>query len=255
MKTLFNPKLAQGYKSASQKIRVLTEGWVDAEIFCPNCGTNVSAYENSRPVADFYCSKCQEEYELKSKKNYIGHKIVDGAYRTMIERLQDEHNPNFFLLSYNPIQQRVLNFFVIPKHFFVPSIIERRKPLAETARRARWVGCNILLQSIPHSGKIFYVKNGELESRDQVLKNWRRTLFLREAKKEELRGWILDVMSCIDRQGKSTFTLNEIYAFENWLAQKHPNNGHIKDKIRQQLQLLRDRGYLRFVERGVYQLV
>ena len=61
-------------------------------------------------------------------------------------------------------------------------------------------------------------------------------------------------MSCIDKLGKSEFTLSEMYDFEYLLAQKHPNNKHIKDKIRQQLQFLRDKGYLEFLKRGSYHL-
>jgi len=33
---------------------------------------------------------------------------------------------------------------------------------------------------------------------------------------------------------------------------KYPNNNFIKDKIRQQLQLLRDKGILEFTSRGNY---
>jgi len=61
-------------------------------------------------------------------------------------------------------------------------------------------------------------------------------------------------MSCIDKLNKKEFTLNEVYDFENILYQKHPDNKHIKDKIRQQLQFLRDKGYLEFVDRGKYRL-
>lgn len=116
------------YNSNSQKIRVLTEHWVNEFIYCPNCGSNISEYENNKPVADFYCPKCREDYELKSKKDKMGKKIVDGAYVTMIERLQSESNPNFFFLNYNAKTLDISNFIVIPKHFFIPQIIEKRKP-------------------------------------------------------------------------------------------------------------------------------
>ncbi len=172
----------------------------------------------------------------------------------MIERLNSSNNPNFFFLNYNPIKFEVLNFLVIPKHFFIPNIIEKRKPLSINARRSGWVGCNILLQSIPQSGKIFYIKNGQKEEKDEILKNWQKTLFLRETKRQELKGWILDVMSCIDKLNKQEFTLNEIYSFENLLKKKHPDNRHVRDKIRQQLQFLRDKGYLEFLEKGKYKL-
>jgi type II restriction enzyme len=139
-------KLAEKYAGQSQKIRVLTEHWVDNQVYCPNCGQlEINKYENNRPVADFFCSNCREDYELKSKKDAVGTKIVDGAYRTMIERLQDSHNPNLFLLNYELKSFEVLNFLVIPKQFFVPDIIEQRKPLSQTAIRAGWAGCNIIL--------------------------------------------------------------------------------------------------------------
>lgn len=255
MNLLLNSKLADEYTSSSQKIRVLTEDWVDRQVYCPNCGhLDIEKYGNNKPVADFFCFNCKEDYELKSKKDFIGTKIVDGAYRTMIERLQNTNNPNFFLLNYDLHNFSVLNFLVIPKHFFIPDIIEKRIALSQTARRAGWIGCNILLQNIPQTGKIFFVKNQQIEPKENVIANWQKTLFLREEKEISAKGWLLDVMRCVDKLGKKEFTLDEIYAFENELALLHPENRHIKDKIRQQLQFLRDKGYLEFVESGKYRL-
>lgn len=256
MQLAFNIKLADGYKNQSQKIRILTEDWVGNFAFCPNCGQlKIDKYPNNRPAADFYCSKCREEYELKSKQDSIGTKIVNGAYTTMIERLKSVNNPNFFFLNYDFQNFEVLNFLVIPKHFFVPDIIEKRKPLQITARRAGWVGCNILLQSIPQVGKIFFIKNKIVEPKNRVLTEWKKTLFLREEKEMSAKGWLLDIMSCIDKLRSSKFLLSEIYVFENELGKKHPDNHYVKDKIRQQLQVLRDKGYLKFTNRGQYQLI
>jgi len=212
-------------------------------------------YSNNQPVADFYCANCREEYELKSKQGTTGTKIVDGAYRTMLERLGSSNNPNFFLLNYDLLSLEVTNFLVIPKHFFVPEIIEKRKPLAVTARRAGWVGCNILLRSIPQTGKIFFIKNKQSEPKEKVLAEWQKTLFLREEKEISAKGWLLDTMRSIEKFGKREFTLDDIYTFETELSKLHPDNRHIKDKIRQQLQILRDKGYLDFVSRGHYRLV
>lgn len=75
--------LGDNYSNNSQKIRVLTEKWALENIFCPSCGGVISDYENNKPVADFYCGSCAEDYELKSKKDKIGKKIVDGAYLTL----------------------------------------------------------------------------------------------------------------------------------------------------------------------------
>ena len=256
MELAFNKQLITDYKSQSQKIRVLTEDWVDNHIFCPNCGQlDIDKYPNNQPVADFYCSNCQEDYELKSKQSTISTKVLDGAYHTMLERLTSSNNPNLFLLNYDLSNLSVANFFVIPKHFFVPEIIEKRNSLASTARRAGWVGCNILLNSIPQAGKIFFVQNRQVEPKEKVLSEWKKTLFLREEKEVSTKGWLLDVMRSIEKLRKREFALDDMYFFENELSRLHPENTHIKDKIRQQLQILRDKGYLEFTGRGNYRLM
>ena len=119
MQLTFNTDLATQYNNQSQIIRVLTEDWVKNEIFCPNCGNIISEYPNNKPVGDFFCSQCSEDYELKSKKD---------------------------------------------------------------------------------------------------------------------------------------FTLEDMYYFENFLSKKYTENNYIKNKIRQQLQFLRDKGYIKFISRGVYRL-
>lgn len=63
-----NLNLAEGYKSKSQIARRLIEDWVLKNSYCPNCGYNpLREFENNRPVADFFCKVCIEEFELKSK--------------------------------------------------------------------------------------------------------------------------------------------------------------------------------------------
>ena len=256
MSLYFNRKLEERYKSPSQRARVLTEGWVKKEVYCPNCGNIcLEQYSNNKPVADFYCRNCSEDFELKSKKDTLGSKVVDGAYKSMLLRLAGENNPNFFLLNYEPQTYQVLNFLVIPKHFFVPDIIEQRKPLSMGAERAGWVGCNILLNKIPKVGRIFLVKDKRVESREKVQAVWQKTLFLREEKKVESKGWLLDIMRCIEQIRKKEFNLADMYRFESFLANQHPKNRHIKDKIRQQLQILRDQNYIEFTNRGEYGLV
>lgn len=254
MNLKFNKKLATDYNSTTQKVRVMSEAWVLENAYCPVSGEKLDNYKNNQPVADFYCKSDNEDFELKAKKKSFGNKLVDGSYEKMIERLTSYQNPNLFLLTYQPKNYVVKNFFLVPKHFFIPRIIEKRNPLADTARRAGWVGCNILLTEIPRSGFISYVQEGIVQSKEKVLKEWRKTLFLRDESDTDLKGWLLEIMKCIDTLNKKEFTLQELYKFKEQLSVKYPKNKHIKAKIRQQLQFLRDRGYLKFVERGVYQL-
>jgi len=231
----------------------MSESWAAEELYCPSCGKNVHKYRNNMPVADFYCPDCKEDFELKSKKDYLGKKIVDGDYRTMLERLSADQNPSLFLLNYKNLE--VVNLIIIPKYFFIPELIERRKPLSDSSIRKRWVGCNILINEIPRAGKIYYIRNKKIEDKKAVISNWKKTCFLKEERQPQSKGWLIDIMNCIDSIKKTDFTLQEIYVFESILREKHPENRHIKDKIRQQLQVLRDKGYLEFIEKGIYRVL
>lgn len=253
MNLSFNIKLGDKYSNFSQKARVLTEDWVLNQVYCPSCGGFVSNYVNNKPVADFYCKKCIEDFELKSKKGKIGKTIPAGAYSKMIERINSITKPNFFFMGYLE-SLRVNDFLVIPKHFFISEMIEKRKPLKDTARRAGWIGSNILFSKIPKAGQIFYVENGKEISKKDVLEKWQKTVFLKQIKKADVKGWILDIMNCIDALNKKEFSLQDIYKFESDLKIIHPENKHIKDKIRQQLQFLRNKNYLDFIGQGRYKL-
>lgn len=231
----------------------MSEYWVNESIFCPNCGNSLSGFQNNKPVADFYCNKCLEEFELKATKGVLGKRIVDGAYDSMVERLKASNNPNFFFLTYDKPTLKINNFLTIPKYFFVEDIIQKRNPLSETARRAGWVGCNIMMENIPEFGKIFYVQNGVEKSRDEVLNNWNRTKFIKGTYDIEAKGWMLDILNCIDRIKKRDFSLEDVYQFQSYLKAKHPLNNNIQAKIRQQLQFLRDKGVIDFIGRGLYQ--
>lgn len=251
MNLTLNIKLAEGYSSNSQIARILTENWVKENSYCPCCGEiPLNEFENNRPVADFYCKKCSEEFELKSKNGKLSNTITDGAYSTMIQRINSNQNPNFFFLTYSK-NWSVDNFLIIPKQFFTTDIIIKRKPLADTARRAGWLGCNIDISNIAEAGKVFLVKDAKLIDRDIVETSFKKTLFLRE-KSVESKGWILDLMTCVDMIKKDSFALEDVYNFENKLKLKYPNNNFIKDKIRQQLQILRDKGIIEFTTRGNY---
>jgi type II restriction enzyme len=59
----------------------------------------------------------------------------------------------------------------------------------------------------------------------------------------------------VRKLGKPEFTLQEMYAFEPQLKALHPTNQNVRPKIRQQLQMLRDVGLVRFGARGNYRVV
>jgi type II restriction enzyme len=70
----------------------------------------------------------------------------------------------------------------------------------------------------------------------------------------EKRGWTLDVLNVVCSLNEKQFSLADVYAHANELAKLHPKNAHIPDKIRQQLQVLRDLNLLEFLGSGSYRL-
>lgn len=254
MNLQFDESVAIGYKSSAQKIRVMSECWTTKNLFCPCCGNlYMDKLPNNFPVGDMRCGNCGEMFELKSKKNRIGAKILDGSYETMIERITSNINPQLFLMQYSP-NLFVTDLIFVPKFFFTPSIIEKRKPLSANARRAGWVGCNILYQKIPEQGKITIVRGGNEDSVENILRRYEKVKRL-QTKNINLRGWLLDVLSCVNKLDKEIFTLNDVYKFAEYLRLNHVDNHNVEAKIRQQLQSLRDKGFIEFVGRGVYKKI
>ena len=83
------------------------------------------------------------------------------------------------------------------------------------------------------------------------------------------RGWTLDVLNVVaavcDRRKSSgahraplqnwkEFTNEDVYAHTRELEKLHPDNRHVRDKIRQQLQVLRDAKLVIHVGSGVWRL-
>ena len=250
----FDLSLATGYKSAAQKARVLSESWVNQNVFCPCCGnSHISKLENNLPVADMQCSNCGEIFELKAKKGNIGKKILDGAYETMIERISSFTNPELFILQYTP-DYAVTDLTFIPKFFFVPNIIEKRKPLPPTARRHGWVGCNILYSNIPEQGRIPIIRSGRFIDKNIVVNKYGKVKSI-QTNSIESRGWLFDVLNCVNSIHSDLFTLKEMYGFVTVLQELHPENNNVEAKVRQQLQVLRDKGFIEFVKPGVYRKI
>jgi type II restriction enzyme len=169
----------------------------------------------------------------------------------MQHAIEENHTPNLIALHYEWDAWKVSNLILIPHFAFSLSVLERRKPLGSNARRAGWVGCNILLTNIPPDARISLVVSGQPVSPRQVRRKYARLRPLADLKVEG-RGWTLDVLTVVRSLGRPKFALADVYAFEKKLAQLHPDNRHIRDKIRQQLQVLRDLRILRFIGDGKY---
>ncbi|HEV2177772.1 MAG TPA: hypothetical protein VGW33_11315 [Terriglobia bacterium] len=60
------------------------------------------------------------------------------------------------------------------------------------------------------------------------------------------------VLNVVRSLGQAEFSLAEVCAQADALARLHPHNRHVRDKIRQQLQQLRDLGLVEFLGTGKY---
>lgn len=255
MDIVLHPEIAERYKSPSQKARVMTEKWFEENMYCPACSSNfLESTPNNEKVVDFICPECGERYQMKSMSHPFGFRVMDSAYKPKIEAIKNGISPNFVFMHYDRDSMTVRNVVVIPKHFISPEVIEKRKALSSSARRAGWVGSNILLGRLPVDARISIVSDGEIVPKSDVRESWRRFLFLDEISVSS-KGWFTDVLSCVRKLESKEFTLKEIYDFEEELGKMHPRNKHIRPKIRQQLQILRDRGILEFLGEGKYRVI
>ncbi len=214
---------------------------------------NVEQAAANTKVFDFVCPKCKHGYQLKALNGKIGSSLMDGAYETMMNAIRIKKVPTFCLLE-RTADWQIRTLTAIHSSFFLPEMIVRRNPLAANARRAGWVGCNIRLDQIPIDGKIAVISNGVIQPKSEVRRKFKK--FLPLAKKSaEQKGWTMLTLRAVRQLGKQDFKLGDVYDYEDKFAEIYPDNKHIKDKIRQQLQVLRDLGVLKFGERGEYRLI
>jgi type II restriction enzyme len=242
---------SDGLSSNSQKARVFSEAWGVENLYCLACSSDVlSGTVNNTKAYDFYCPQCEHRYQLKSGSRLPKTSIPDGAYSSMLESIRSQTVPSLLYLRYSG-DLNVTDLFAVPRQFFLESVLVQRKPLAATARRAGWVGCNILWNCFPQDARIPVVadsvpsEKGIIRSKYQALLPFGEQTLL-------ARGWTLEVFRHLRVRYESNFSIEDAYALEPLLAQIYPGNNNIRPKIRQQLQVLRDMGLVVFQGGGTY---
>lgn len=244
-------ELGLAYKAGSQIARVISEDWCSRELYCAACSSDrLSSSRVNTPAIDFTCPECDQCFQLKSFKTWNQRKIPDAGYESMLRAIRSDRVPNLLVLQYSG-DWAVKNLLLVPKVFFSETIIEKRPPLSSKARRAGWVGCNILLDRIPRDGKIPVVTNGSTVAEQKVREEFSRIRKLAEVP-PTVRGWTLDVLAAVRKLSKARFSLQELYELESYLRSLHPRNRNVRPKIRQQLQVLRNLGLIEFRSPGNY---
>ena len=242
MQLLLPSQLGVEYKSPRQRIRVITESWGQDNLFCARCSSLVlRRLPPSTAGIDFVCPRCGDPYQLKSHAQPIGRRIPDAAYRVMRRLLREGAAPSIFALHYDIYRWTVRNLLLIPRFAISFSCLARRKPTLPKGRSKHWVGCDFALDKIPLDAKIPVVVEGKALPVSSVREKFMR-LHPVQRQRWYNRGWTMDVLKIVRSLGKKDFLLTEVYASVDELHALHPGNRHIEDKIRQQLQRLRDLG-------------
>jgi type II restriction enzyme len=221
-------------------------------VLCRLLSDRLSPSKANAPAVDLVCPHCDQAFQLKSLKAWGVRKIVDAAYASMIRAIRSDRVPNLLILHYSA-DWLVKNLVLVPSVFFSETVIEKRPPLSSAARRAGWIGCNILLDRIPQDGKIAVVTDGLIVPERRVREEFSRVRKLAEVP-PTVRGWTLDVLGAVRKLGKDRFSLQELYGLEPYLQNLHPRNQNVRPKIRQQLQVLRDLGLISFTTPGNYEV-
>ena len=258
-------QIAAQYKSGSQISGRTTEKWASDNLYCPKCGSGLEQYPNNKPVYDFYCDHSNEKFIVVSRENFqlksthgfpkrhFSNKIQGGEYNTAMRILKQGTFPSLILLHYERRVMAVKDAMLVHRLSITSSCIKPRKPLPVTARRAGWQGSVITLDVIPKLGRITMIDDGNIIAKNIVQRRWEEVPKLLKGNSVQ-RGWTADIINFIDRL-PPRFNLKDVYRYEDELATLHPQNGHIRDKIRQQLQILRDRRFIKFIGSGEYQRV
>ena len=68
----------------------------------------------------------------------------------------------------------------------------------------------------------------------------------------ERPDWKSEVRQCIIKLGKTNFTLSDMYLFIPDLKKRTGRSDNVDARIRENLQKLRDDGFIQFLEKGHY---
>jgi len=253
MQLHIDPSLAAGYRSQSQIARVLSERWFRENAYCIACtGNHLQQMPANNKSTDFVCPACARTYELKSSAKPHKSLLPDGEYNTMLAAIGRSNPPTLVMMTRTSTWS-ITSLTALHPVFLTPEMIVKRKPTRPRARNQDWTGCDIRLDFLAPDAKISIIHNNIAVNPSIVRKNFRRFDSLNEIK-PSARGWTTLTLRLVRSLQKQTFTSKDIYSLEAEFSAVYPGNHHVRDKIRQQLQRLRDMGFLKFHGDATYSI-
>jgi type II restriction enzyme len=245
-----------------QRVRVVTEGWFAAEGYCLNCDSpRLEPTRAGTEFRDFECPLCGQPYELKSAARAHTRIVQDGGFDSMMRRIRAQEAPALMLMHYAKgnvaaAAWRVQRLVAVHPVFLTPAVVRKRpKPHIRPRSGAEYWMCDLDLSLIPADGKIVVVADSEVRPEAAT-----RAAFVSSKRFADIpvakRGWAALVLAAVRKVGKVEFTLPEVYRYEAAMHAAYPQNNHVREKIRQQMQVLRDLGYVEFLDRrGEYRVL
>lgn len=119
-------KSPEHWKSQSRISGYAGEMWALENLKCPLCETKNSLkdYKNNKPVRDFYCDSCGEDFQIKASKSFSvkdGETITSSAFENWYQAILNNNQPNLIILKYKlkdicKITDAKENFFNIDKN-------------------------------------------------------------------------------------------------------------------------------------------
>jgi type II restriction enzyme len=197
---------------------------------------------NQIKVNDLTILERFEIFEGELFDNHFAYPFLTRSWRLIPSRswsrtpcrriIREDRTPNLLLMRYALATWEVRDLLLIPSFMFSESAVIKRKPLAATARRAGWVGCNLDLHRIAPEARIavvttfasprrsgvapdsdFRISAREFQDGDrrdacptqtvivppeEVRARYTRLKPIREIKTTQ-RGWTLDVLNIVRR--------------------------------------------------------
>ncbi len=151
---IFSPlvdfSVAAPFISATQVARVALETWASFNLYCLDCTSDaLDPLPNNTPVADFKCFVCERTYQLKAKDGRFGARVTGAAYQPTVDCIGRGEMPEHIFVEFDKRFNTVVFVDAIPGRLITADRVIPRKPLSQTARRAGWQGCNIIIFALP----------------------------------------------------------------------------------------------------------
>ena len=91
------------------------------------------------------------------------------------------------------------------------------------------MGSVIMYSDMPERRKIPVIESHAEINKGIVMRNYAHSVRLK-VDNMNLRGWIKDILKCIDRFAGDIFSLGDIYIFAEELSAKHTDNHNVRAK-------------------------